>query len=147
MSKETAAAAPGVDANTLKSNEIARKVLGTGIHADDFRVEFRDGTATVRGTVRTEDEKKRILDAVRSEGGVASVTDSLKVDANASGGGLKSPAGSGKTYTVKSGDTLSAIALAQYHDASKYKKIFEANRDVLQDPDKIKPGQVLTIPD
>ncbi len=53
----------------------------------------------------------------------------------------------GRTYTVKSGDTLSAIAKEMYGSASKYVKIFEANTDQLDNPDKIRPGQVLVIPD
>lgn len=56
-------------------------------------------------------------------------------------------AGSNRTYTVKSGDTLSAIAKQFYNDASQYMKIFEANKSILSSPDKIAPGQVLTIPD
>jgi nucleoid-associated protein YgaU len=51
-----------------------------------------------------------------------------------------------RTYTVEKGDTLSHIAKAHYGRASKWRAIFEANRDVLDDPDKIRPGQVLTIP-
>ena len=47
---------------------------------------------------------------------------------------------------MKSGDTLSAIAKQNLGDANDYMKIFEANRDQLSDPDKIKPGQVLKIP-
>ena len=50
------------------------------------------------------------------------------------------------TYTVKSGDTLSKIAKELLGDASAYNAIFEANRDQLDDPDKIKPGQILKIP-
>ncbi|MEV4855472.1 LysM peptidoglycan-binding domain-containing protein [Pantoea agglomerans] len=56
-------------------------------------------------------------------------------------------AGSNRTYTVKSGDTLSAIAKQFYNDASQYMKIFEANKNLLSSPDKIAPGQVLTIPE
>lgn len=55
-------------------------------------------------------------------------------------------AGSNRTYTVESGDTLSAIAKQFYNDASQYMKIFEANKSILSSPDKIAPGQVLTIP-
>jgi nucleoid-associated protein YgaU len=51
-----------------------------------------------------------------------------------------------RTYTVKSGDTLSGISKSQLGNANDYMKIFEANRDQLSDPDKIKPGQVLKIP-
>ncbi|WP_435791707.1 LysM peptidoglycan-binding domain-containing protein [Elongatibacter sediminis] len=50
------------------------------------------------------------------------------------------------TYTVQSGDTLWRIAETHYGDGNQYGKIFEANRDVLDDPDRILPGQVLTIP-
>jgi len=49
-------------------------------------------------------------------------------------------------YTVKPGDTLWAIAQSYYGDGAKYPVIFEANRDLLKDPNKIYPGQVLTIP-
>jgi nucleoid-associated protein YgaU len=51
-----------------------------------------------------------------------------------------------QTYVVQSGDTLSKIAQRYYGDASLYTKIFEANRDVLKDPNKISPGQKLRIP-
>ncbi|RDZ26508.1 LysM peptidoglycan-binding domain-containing protein [Lysobacter silvisoli] len=51
-----------------------------------------------------------------------------------------------QTYTVEKGDTLSHIAKQFYGKANKWNTIFEANRDQLDDPDKIKPGQVLKIP-
>ncbi len=53
---------------------------------------------------------------------------------------------SSRTYTVKSGDTLSKIAKEMYGEAGKYPQIFEANKPMLEDPDKIYPGQVLRIP-
>jgi nucleoid-associated protein YgaU len=56
------------------------------------------------------------------------------------------PAAQNKTYTVQSGDTLSRISREQYGDANEYMRIFYANRDKLNDPDKIQVGQVLTIP-
>lgn len=49
-------------------------------------------------------------------------------------------------YTVQKGDTLSHIAQAQYGKASQWQRIFDANRDQLDDPDRIQPGQVLRIP-
>jgi nucleoid-associated protein YgaU len=52
-----------------------------------------------------------------------------------------------KIYEVVGGDTLSKIAKKFYGDANKYMKIFEANKDQLQDPDKIKVGQKLKIPE
>ena len=61
-------------------------------------------------------------------------------------GGAAPAAAAAKTYTVKAGDSLSAIAKSQLGDANAYMKIFEANKDQLSDPDKIKPGQVLKLP-
>jgi len=52
----------------------------------------------------------------------------------------------GATYTVEKGDTLSAIAKQHLGDANAWNRIFEANRDVLSDPDRIQPGQVLKLP-
>jgi len=50
------------------------------------------------------------------------------------------------TYTVQQGDTLSAIAKREYGDAGKWKQIYEANREQIDDPDLIHPGQELRIP-
>ena len=51
-----------------------------------------------------------------------------------------------KIYVVKSGDSLSKIAKAEYGDANAWNRIFEANKDILKDPNKIFPGQKLKIP-
>jgi nucleoid-associated protein YgaU len=51
-----------------------------------------------------------------------------------------------KTYVVVSGDSLSKIAKREYGNAKEWNRIFEANRDILKDPDKIYPGQELKIP-
>ncbi len=51
-----------------------------------------------------------------------------------------------KTYEVVSGDSLSKIAQREYGNAQQWKRIYEANLDVLNDPDKIYPGQKLKIP-
>ena len=59
---------------------------------------------------------------------------------------LPAPAAKAQIYTVAAGDTLSKISKQFYGDANKYSRIFEANRDQLSDPDKIKVGQVLKIP-
>jgi len=56
------------------------------------------------------------------------------------------PAPAPRTYTVAKGDTLSKIAKQHYGDANKWRKIFEANRDQLSSPDKVKKGMVLKIP-
>jgi nucleoid-associated protein YgaU len=50
------------------------------------------------------------------------------------------------TYTVKKGDSLSKIAREVYGDADEWQRIFDANRDQIEDPDMIEPGQKLEIP-
>jgi nucleoid-associated protein YgaU len=54
--------------------------------------------------------------------------------------------GSGKTYVVVTGDSLSKIAKREYGDANKWRTIYEANKDLIKDPDLIYPGQVLKVP-
>ncbi len=51
-----------------------------------------------------------------------------------------------KTYEVVAGDSLSKIASREYGNANEWKRIYEANQDILKDPDKIYPGQKLKIP-
>ena len=51
-----------------------------------------------------------------------------------------------RTYTVQAGDSLSRIAKREYGDASQWKKIHEANKDQIKDPDLIHPGQTLRLP-
>ncbi len=98
--------------------------------------EERDGKLQFKGTVTSEDEKNRIWDALKS---VPTWKDELNAQVD-----VVAPAA--VTYTVQSGDTLSKIAKAHLGDANAYMKIFEANKGLLSDPDKIQPGQVLTIP-
>jgi nucleoid-associated protein YgaU len=50
------------------------------------------------------------------------------------------------TYVVVNGDSLSKIAKRQYGDANKWHRIYEANQDIIKDPDLIYPGQTLKIP-
>jgi len=76
---------------------------------------------------------------------------SKKADfSNVTGGSSSTagPAGAAepRTYEVVSGDTLSAIAKREYGNANEWRRIFEANRDVIDDPDRIYPGQKLKIP-
>ena len=53
----------------------------------------------------------------------------------------------GRTYTVVKGDSLSRIAKHHYGDANKWRAIYEANRDLIKDPDLIYPGQSFRIPE
>jgi nucleoid-associated protein YgaU len=54
--------------------------------------------------------------------------------------------GSAKTYVVVEGDSLSRIAKREYGDASKWRTLYEANKDLIKDPDLIYPGQTLKVP-
>lgn len=110
------------------------KALGMG---DGIDVRFDDGTVFLEGSVPDQETLERVVLAVGNVEGVERVDEDLDVDA---------PADAATMYTVKSGDTLSAIAQAQYGDANRYNEIFEANRPMLTDPNMIYPGQVLRIP-
>ncbi|MFK3706498.1 LysM domain-containing protein [Raoultella sp. BIGb0138] len=96
-----------------------------------------DGTATVTGDVASQEDKEKIMVAVGNVTGIAQVSDNVTVTQS----GAES-----RYYTVKSGDTLSAIAKNMYGSANDYPRIFEANKPMLTHPDKIYPGQVLIIP-
>ena len=110
----------------------------------DGSADERDGKLHFNGTVGSEAEKNAIWDALKTvPDWRTEVVADIKVKPRA---GAEATVASVKTYTVKSGDTLSKIAREHLGDANAYMAIFEANRDQLTDPDKIKPGQVLKIP-
>ena len=71
------------------------------------------------------------------------MTDEMPDFSNVQGG---SSSAATKTYEVVSGDSLSKIAKREYGNASEWTRIYEANRDILDDPNKIHPGQKLKIP-
>ncbi len=103
----------------------------------DVEVIWMDGTAKVSGTAASQEDKEKIILAAGNVHGVEKVEDDIRTP---------DAAEPSRMYTVKSGDTLSKIALEMYGDAGKYPQIFEANKPMLTDPDKIYPGQVLRIP-
>ena len=113
----------------------------------DGSADERDGKLYFQGTVKNQDEANRIWDAIKTVPDWRNdVIAEIKVAPGAAGAAAGSAAAAGQTYTVKAGDTLSKIAKEHLGNASAYMAIFEANRDQLTDPDKIKPGQVLKIP-
>jgi LysM repeat protein len=118
--------------------------------------EERDGKLYFKGTVATEAEKNEIWNAIKT---IPTWRNDIMADIQVTGGGTApasappaapaaapQPAATAKTYTVKAGDTLSAIAKAHLGNASAYMRIFELNKDQLTDPNKIQPGQVLRLP-
>jgi nucleoid-associated protein YgaU len=111
----------------------------------DGSAEERDGKLYFKGTVQTQDQANKIWDAIKT---VPTWSQEIVADIRAaSPASLATQASTGpRTYTVKKGDTLSRIAKEFLGDSNAYMDIFEANRDQLSDPDEIKPGQVLKIP-
>jgi nucleoid-associated protein YgaU len=109
--------------------------------------EEHDGKLHWKGTVATEAEKNELWNAIKTiPTWQKDIVADIKVTGGPSGDGMTAAGPSAKTYTVKAGDTLSAIAREHLGNAASYMKIFELNRDQLTDPDKIKPGQVLKLP-
>lgn len=114
----------------------------------DGSAEERDGKLYFNGTVNSEDEKNQLWDALKTiPDWQKDIVADIKVRpaARTTPQQTAAPAAA-TTYTVQAGDTLSAIAKRFLGDANDYMEIFNANKDQLTDPDKIKPGQVLKIP-
>ena len=105
----------------------------------DGAAEEHDGKLYFSGTVKSEAEKDAIWDALKT---VPDWRNDVIADIKVEPGAAPT-----KTYTVKAGDTLSKIAKDHLGNANAYMDIFNANTDQLSDPDKIKPGQVLKIPE
>jgi len=106
----------------------------------DGSADEKEGKLHFRGTVKNQDEANKIWDAIKT---VPDWRNDIIADIKVAPGAAGKAA---STYTVKAGDTLSKIAKEHLGDANAYMAIFEANKDQLTDPDKIKPGQVLKLP-
>jgi len=104
---------------------------------EGLTVEEKAGKMYVSGTAPYQLEKDLVWDAVKKHAGWES---DLAVDLKVQNTDLYG------YWTVKSGDSLSKIAKSAYDDGNRYMKIFEANKDLLKDPNAIKPGQRLKIP-
>ncbi|HMY83127.1 MAG TPA: peptidoglycan-binding protein LysM [Saprospiraceae bacterium] len=107
------------------------------IPVTDLSIQLDHDTVTVGGTVASQSDKEKIVLALGNVDGIAVVDDQLIAE-------NQEPEAS--FYEVKSGDSLSKIAKAYYGDPMKYPVIFEANKPMLKDPNKIYPGQQLRIP-
>ena len=108
----------------------------------DGSAQERDGKLHFTGTVGSDAEKNAIWDAIKT---VPDWRNDVVADIKVVPGAAPA-ASAARTYTVQAGDTLSKIAKETLGNAASYMAIFNANRDQLSDPDKIKPGQVLKIP-
>ena len=137
----TVASPPNVaQLNETAGAAIEKYIAAQGLKADGLDVKF-DGasqTVTVSGVAPDQATKEKIVLCCGNVANVAKVDDKLTV---AAAGGPVST-----YYVVKSGDTLSAIAKEAYGNANAHMKIFEANKPMLSDPNKIYPGQTLRVP-
>jgi nucleoid-associated protein YgaU len=142
-SAPTPATAPSVaELNAAAGTAIAQYIASQKLSAQDLNVTY-DGaskTVTVKGIAPDQATKEKILLCCGNVHSVSKVDDQLTV-AQVSGAFPPST-----LYEVKSGDTLSKIAKTVYGDANSYPTIFEANKPMLSDPNKIYPGQQLRIP-
>ena len=129
---------PGnANADEVLKDHISKVGLGN----PNIQTEVDGGTVIVKGEVASQEEKEKILVTLGNIEGVEKVDDQMTVASSA-------PAATeSKFYEVKKGDTLSKISKEMYGDANKYQKIFDANKPMLKDVNKIYPGQKLRIPE
>jgi nucleoid-associated protein YgaU len=102
----------------------------------------------IRATAPSADLKNKVWDQIKLVDPsysdlIADIQAPAAAAAAAAGG---APTSAARTYTVQPGDSLSKISKEFYGDANKYMKIFDANKDKLTDPDKVKVGTNLIIP-
>lgn len=141
--QDAAAAAPTPEniAALSKSagDAIASYIVAQNLKVDGLAVAFDapSATVTVSGTVADQATREKVVLCCGNVDRVAAVNDHLTVS---------NPQPESQWHTVVSGDNLSKIAKKFYGDANKYPVIFEANKPMLNHPDKIYPGQVLRIP-
>lgn len=138
------------DTDTPTPDELKTHVSQLGLPTNGLDIQVADDTVTVRGNVASQDEKEKIAVALGNVKGVSRVDDQTTVVRSGQDAPTmppqEQPALQTRFHTVEKGDTLSAIAKKVYGDASLYNQIFEANKPMLKDPNKIYPGQMLRIP-
>jgi nucleoid-associated protein YgaU len=127
-----------------RAEAMEKLVRDAGLRIDGLDVQVQSDLATVHGQAHSQADREKAILMLGNIEGIARVDDRLTVTQLAANqGGASQPA---EFYTVQKGDTLSKIAKHYYGDANKYPEIFDANRPMLTDPDKIYPGQMLRIP-
>jgi nucleoid-associated protein YgaU len=129
--------------NEAAGASILAYIASQNLHAQDLQVAYdgKSKTVTVKGIAPDQPTKEKIVLCCGNVHSVAKVDDQLTIAQAPTAAYPPSTA-----YDVKVGDTLSKIAKEVYGDANDYQKIFEANKPMLRDPDKIYPGQQLRIP-
>ncbi|HKJ06856.1 MAG TPA: peptidoglycan-binding protein LysM [Flavobacteriaceae bacterium] len=125
------------EAAEVKADKLSDAVEKLGLKVQDLNIEVKDDKATIWGQAQSQETREKVVLVVGNTEGIASVDDRMTV-------AVQAP--EAQFHTVVKGDYLSKIAKKYYGDANKYNVIFEANKPMLTDPDKIYPGQVLRIP-
>ncbi len=120
-----------------KLNLLHAVVKGLHLPVEDLSLELQGDKVVVYGQTESQQDKEKVILALGNVEGIAQVDDRISVTL---------PEPEAKFYEVEPGDSLSKIAKKYYGDAMKYTEIFEANKPMLKDPNKIYPGQVLRIP-
>ena len=129
---------PGREAEEIQS-DIAEAL---GNQVQNLGVTFDDGTVTLTGTVDSQATREKVILLAGNVEDVEHVDDQLTVDTPEPEVIEEAPV----FYTVQKGDYLSKIAKEVYGNANKWNALFEANREVIKDPDLIYPGQQIRIP-
>ena len=127
----------GREAEDIKEDIV--KALGGQV--ENLEVEFNDGTVTLRGSVDSQATREKVVLLAGNVESVEKVDDQLTVT-------VPEPAAPAPVfYTIVSGDSLWKIAQKHYGDGNKWNALFEANREVIQNPDLIYPGQQIRVPE
>lgn len=127
-----------IDDQEKAAEDIQSHVEAADVKVDDLSVAYNDGVVELEGKAASAEDKERAVITAGNIKGVGEVN-ADKLDAPAEDTGVE-------YYTIESGDTLSALAKKYFGDAMQYTRIFEANRGIISDPDKIYPGQKIRIP-
>ncbi len=113
----------------------------------------QDNKLFIQGAAPSEEVKNEVWNQIKSaDSSYSDLSCDLTVDPSLAPAKAQGAAASAsgttttRTYKVEPGDTLSKIAKQFYGNANEYNRIFEANRDKLESPDKVRPGQELVIP-
>jgi len=130
-------AAAIAELNAKAAARLEETVHDLGLKAENLKISITGDTAIVTEKAYDQTTKEKIVLVVGNNAGIAVVDDRMEVEHTEP---------EAQFHTVVSGDTLSKIAKKFYGNAMKYPVIFEANKPMLTDPDKIYPGQVLRIP-
>lgn len=133
----------GSESPEEKAQKVKDHVSKYGFDLSGVTFAANGDSIVVSGSAKNLDEKQRILATAGNVDGIDNVEDNLTLIEPLK---FELPDFSKTMYTVKSGDNLSKISKEVYGDPNKYPVIFEANKPMLTDPDKIYPGQVLYIP-